>query len=531
MQRRNHESERLTMTAETPAPSTKSSIPTGAEFLESLRDGRNVWIYGERVDDVTTHPAFRNSARSLARLYDAMHDPASASIMQSPTDTGSGGVTHPFFKVARTTDDLRAGRDAVAHWQQLVFGWMGRTPDYKASLITTLGDNPEYFGEYADNARHWYRVVQENVTHIGHAIVNPPVDRALPVTQSKDVFVRVLRETDEGIIVSGAKVVATGSPTTQYVYVSKSGGAPITEKSMALTFIAPASGKGIHMISRASYEGVAAAAASPMDYPLSSRLDENDAILVFDEALIPWENVLIYDTERVNEFDDVSGWLGRATFQSATRMGVKLDFILGAVREALEITGAGGFRGVQAGVGEIVAFRHAVNAIRDGMIENAEQGWSEGTLVPNQAYGFAYAALAPGLYRRMREIIETIVASGLIYLNSNAVDFQTPQIRTYLDTYLRGTGGKTALDRSKTMKLLWDAIGSEFGARHELYELNYFGQPEVNHLVLNQVSQEDGTFDHARDLVTSCMKEYDLSGWSKESEFINPDDIGVWGRK
>jgi len=500
-----------------------SRVQTSEEYLESLRDGREVWIYGERVDDVTTHPSFRNAAQSLAVLYDTMHAPETFDVMNAPTDTGSNGTTHPFFKIARTRDDLRASRAAITCWQEKVFGWMGRTPDYKASLITTLGANPEYFGEYADNARFWYRETQERLLHIGHAIVNPPVDRSLPIADSKDVFVHVERETDNGLIVSGAKVVATGSPTSQYVYVSRSGGPAVTEKSFALTFIAPVSGKGISMISRASYEGVAAAAASPFDYPLSSRLDENDSVLIFDEALIPWENVLVYDTERINEFDEISGWPPRAVFQASTRLGVKLDFLIGALTKALEITGAGGFRGVQAGLGEVISYRHAVHALRDGMIENATPGW-HGQLDPNAGYAHAYAAMAPGMYRRIREIIETVVASGLIYLNSNAADFAVPEVREKLDRYLRGSNGKTALDRSKTMKLLWDAIGSEFGARHELYELNYFGQPEVNHLAINELAKADGTLDYARGLVEQCMSEYDLGGWTSD-RFVTPDDV------
>lgn len=514
----------------TAAPSTGSRIQTGAEFLESLRDGREVWAYGERIDDVTTHPAFRNSARSIAELYDAMHGPATRDVLTAPTDTGSGGLTHPFFKVARTQDDLRASRGAIEAWQQLVFGWMGRSPDYKAALITTLGANPEFFGDFADNARYWYKESQERVLHIGHAVVNPPVDRSRPSEEVKDVYVHVERETDNGVIVSGAKVVATGSPTTQYIYVSHSGGGAPRDKSMAITFLAPMVGKGIKMFSRASYEAVAARSASPFDYPLSSRLDENDSILIFDQALIPWRNVLMYDVEGFaqaspssTQFDEVSGWPSRAVFQAATRMGVKLDFFVGLLSKALEITGAGQFRGVQAGLGEVVAYRHAVHAMRDGMIESAQPGWN-GTLDPNPGYGFAYAAMAPGMYRRIREIIETVVASGLIYLNSHAVDFNTPEMRPYLDRYLRGSNGKTALDRSKTMKLLWDAVGSEFGARHELYELNYFGQPEVSHLTLAELSKHDGTFDHARHLVETCMDQYDLGGWTKEG-LVNPDDV------
>lgn len=495
---------------------------TGDEFLESLRDDREVWIYGERVDDVTTHPAFRNSAQSLARLYDAFDDPTINDKLLVPTDTGSGGVTHAFFRASRSKDDLRAGRDATEAWQRLGFGWLGRTPDYKAALITGLGTNPDWFGEYADNARYWYKRTQEEVLHIGHAIVHPPVDRSKGPEQVRDVFVHVDRETDAGLVISGAKVVATGSPLTQYVYVSHFG-VPLNDKDFSVVFLAPTNAPGVKMFSRASYEEVAARSASPMDYPLSSKLDENDAILIFDEALIPWENVLVYDPKKANALDPESRRQTRGIFQAATRLAVKLEFLAGALSKALDITGAGQFRGVQAGLGEVIAARHIVAGLRDGMIEQAEPGWGDG-VDPHFGYGMAYAALAPQLYSRARSIIENTVASGLIYLNSNAVDFATPEMRPYLDRYLRGSNDLTALDRSKTMKLLWDAIGSEFGARHELYELNYFGNPESNYLGTLATAQNDGMLDQMRDLVETCMGEYDENGWTVD-RFFNPKDV------
>src|SRR5208282_6172480 len=114
---------------------------TGAEFLESLRDGREVYIYGERVKDVTAHPAFRNSAASVALLYDALHDKASKDVLTAPTDTGSGGYTHKFFKAARSREDVVAQRDAIAAWARITYGWLGRSPDYKAAFLNTLGAN------------------------------------------------------------------------------------------------------------------------------------------------------------------------------------------------------------------------------------------------------------------------------------------------------------------------------------------------------------------------------------------------------
>jgi 4-hydroxyphenylacetate 3-monooxygenase len=136
---------------------------TGAEFLQSLRDGREVYIYGERVKDVTTHPAFRNAAASVALLYDALHDDKTRAVLTAPTDTGSGGFTHKFFKAARAREEVIAQRDAIAAWARITYGWMGRSPDYKAAFLNTLGVNAEFYGKFADNARAWHRRAQEAV--------------------------------------------------------------------------------------------------------------------------------------------------------------------------------------------------------------------------------------------------------------------------------------------------------------------------------------------------------------------------------
>ena len=147
---------------------------TGQEFLDSLRDDREVWIYGERVKDVTRHPAFRNSARMLARMYDALHDPQKAPTLSTPTDTGNGGFTHKFYKVPKSTEDLVGSRDAIAEWARISYGWMGRSPDYKASLTGTLGANAEFYAPYQDNALRWYRHTQERCLFLNHSLVTPP---------------------------------------------------------------------------------------------------------------------------------------------------------------------------------------------------------------------------------------------------------------------------------------------------------------------------------------------------------------------
>src|SRR6476661_85596 len=499
---------------------------TGAEYLASLRDGREVYVYGERVDDVTTHPAFRNAARSIARLYDALHDPKTKPILTSPTDTGSGGFTHKYFRVARSREDLVAQRDAIAHWARMSYGWMGRSPDYKASLMNTLGANHQFYGKFADNAKAWYRRAQENVLFMNHAIVNPPVDRAKPADQVKDVFITIQKDTDAGIYISGAKVVATSSALTHYNFLGQNAAMPINDSDLAVMFIAPMNAPGVKLFCRTSYEMMASVMGTPYDYPLSSRFDENDAIFVFDNCFVPWEDVLIYrDVEKLKTFYPRSGFVNGFQFQGCTRFAVKLDFMVGLVAKALRVTGADEFRGNQAMLGEIIAWRNLFWAISDAMAMNPVP-WSGGAVLPNAQSGSSYRVFAGDAYGRVKEIVEKIIASALIYLPSSVKDFRNPEIDRYLAKYVRGSHGIGYKERIKIMKLLWDAVGTEFGGRHELYEINYAGNHEDIRIQALFNSKGSGALDGMLALAEQCMADYDENGW-RDPTWLNPDDVAA----
>lgn len=508
------------------AISTQTRPLTGQEFLESLRDNREVWIYGERVKDVTTHPAFRNSARMLARMYDSMHDTSKRDRLLVPTDTGNGGMTHPFFKAPKSSEDLVASRDAIAEWQRIAYGWLGRSPDYKASFLATLGANSDFYKPFEKNAQAWYKRAQEQVLFLNHAIVNPPVDRNKAPHEVGDVFMHVDRETDAGIYVSGAKVVATGSALTHANFLAHYGPLPIQKEEFALILIIPMDAPGVKLFCRPSYEYAANVVGGPFDYPLSSRMDENDAVLVFDNVFVPWENVLVYrDLDKVNNFFPLSGFVPRFTLHGCTRFAVKLDFILGLLLKALEATGAKDFRGVQSRVGEVVAWRNLFWAITEAMTK-APVPWVNGYVQPDVRHGLAYRVFAPLAYPRIKEIIETDIASGLIYVNSNAVDFKVPEIRPYLDKYLRGSNGYDAISKMKVMKALWDAVGSEFGGRHELYERNYAGNWENIRIETLLTAEATGDADAFRRFAEQMLGEYDLDGWTVP-DLVNPTDINI----
>jgi aromatic ring hydroxylase len=489
-------------------------LMTGEEYLASLRDGREVYLYGERIDDIAEHPAFRNSARSIARLYDALHAPATRE--QLTTVDRLGIRTHKFFAPSWSAAELLDAREAIAHWARLSYGFMGRTPDYKAAFMATLGANPEFYAPFDENARRWYRRYAAKALFLNHVLVNPPVDRNKPVHEVADVYLHVVRETDAGAIVSGAKMLATGSALTHATFVAQNSSVTLEAgkaEDYALVFIAPLDTPGSKLLCRASYERNA---HSPFDHPLSSRFDENDAVLVFDEAFIPWENFLVYrDVERANAFYPASGFFNRYNLQSGTRLAVKLDFMTGLLARGLEMNGTSEFRGVQAALGEVVAWRTLLWTMTTAMAAEPQPG-PGGSVIPRADYAATLRVFSTSAWPAVKEVFENVLGGAPIVAPSGREDLLSPELRPLIDRYYRGTGA-SALERIKLFKLVWDAIGTEFGGRHELYERNYAGNHEQVRMDAVKFARRTGALDRCIELVDRCLADYDLDGWTGET--------------
>src|SRR5438132_1253685 len=337
----------------------------------------------------------------VARLYDALHkdQKEEKGILTCPTEWG--GFTHRYFQAPRSAEELVAGRDAIAAWSRFCYGWLGRSFDYKAAFLATLGANAEFYAPYQENARRWYRYSQQRVPFVNHAIIHPPVDRDMAPGAPggpTDICAHMTRETDAGIYVTGAKVVATGSALTHFTFVAHHGLIPVQDKKFAIVFLVPSNAPGIKFICRVSNEQRAAVLGSPFDYPLSSRLDENDAIFIMDDVLVPWEDVFVYaDVDKGNRFFPNSGFLPRAMLQGCTRLAVKLAFICGLLIKASETAGTIGFRGVEANIGEVITWRNAMWALSDAMAKSPSP-WADGFVLPNVEAGAAYHVLAPDAY-------------------------------------------------------------------------------------------------------------------------------------
>jgi 4-hydroxyphenylacetate 3-monooxygenase len=195
----------------------------------------------------------------------------------------------------------------------------------------------------------------------------------------------------------------------------------------------------------------------------------------------------------------------------------------------VEATGSKDFRGVQAQVGEVLAWRNLFWALTDAMARTTIP-WTEGYVLPNLDYGLAYRVMSSMAYPKIKEIIQNTLASALIYLPSSSLDLKVPELRPYLDQFVRGSNGYSAEDRIKVMKLMWDALGTEFGGRHELYERNYFGNHESIRFETLMVSELSGASAKYKGFAEKCMAEYDLNGWTVP-DLINPDDVSAVMKK
>jgi aromatic ring hydroxylase len=490
---------------------TRTMPLTGEEYLESLRDGRAVYIDGERVADVTEHPAFRNSARSIARLYDVLHDPDQQDVLLGTDRLGIR--THRFFMPSYSAEELLAAREAIAAWARMSYGFMGRTPDYKASFMATLGAAPGFYAPFETNAEAWYRRYAEQALFLNHVLINPPIDRNREVHEVEDVYVHVVRERDDGMVVSGAKMLATGSALTHATFVAQNSAVrlePGKAEDYALVFIAPMDTPGKKLISRRSYEVMA---ESPWDNPLSSRFDENDAVVVFDEAFIPWENVLVYrDVEKATGFYPASGFMNRYTLQAGTRLAVKLDFVCGLIAKALEANGTAEFRGVQAQLGELMGWGSLMWALTSALALDPQEG--QGAMaIPKLEFAVLVRLFGALAWPKVEEVVGQALGGSPVVVPSSYRDLQSEELRPLIDRFYRGSTG-SAHDRIKLFKLLWDAVGSEFGARHTLYERNYGGNHEQVRLDVLNFARRRGRLDEMLALVEQCMSDYDVDGWT-----------------
>jgi 4-hydroxyphenylacetate 3-monooxygenase len=454
---------------------------SGAEHLESLRDGRAVYIDGERVDDVTTHPAFKNAVQVAAALYDYQAAPENIARMTFARDGGAAGYrrVNRAWQRPRSHEELVARRRALGEWAELSCGFLGRAPDHVASSLLGQVIGIEVFRRHgAARARallDYFDYAAANDLYLSYVIINPQADRAKPWgEQQPDLVARLVDEDAAGITVRGAKMLGTATILANELLVANLQPLRPGEEDLALSFALPVATPGLKILSRKSYE---AAALSRADNPLSSRFDENDALVWFEDVKVPWERVFVYrDTDMCRaQFHDTMGHTFQ-NYQAQIRLVAKTRFLVGAARRLAETIGTAEMPPVRETLGRLAAQA----AMVDGMVWGMEaKGHPEsGAFVPDKHLMYAAQVLTQELYPRLVETIRGLAGGALIMLPSSERDWANPELAAIIEKTQRSA---VAAPRGRVdfLKLAWDAIGSEFGSRHTQYEMFYAGAPFV----------------------------------------------------
>ncbi len=448
---------------------------TSKVHVESLQDGRQVYLHGELIEDVTIHPAFRNSVRSAGYLYDFQSAAENVELMTFASPE-TGERVNRCWQLARSYDELVKRRQAAEAWAETHYGFMGRSPDHVASGIVGLyigGDVMEKWDPARAGAmRDYYHFARDNDLFLTYVIINPQADRSKSVGEQADEFLtaRLVDQDSEGITVKGAKMLGTSSIMSNEVWVTTIQPLKDDEGPYAISFAIPMNHKGLKILSRKSYEE---AAVSVFDNPLSSRFDENDAVLYFDEVKVPWERVFIAgDVEMcAKQFHGTPAHVMQ-NYQCQIRLMVKMRFLVGLARKIAEANGILNF----PQVGEILGQLAADVAGVEGMVNAMEvKGCQVGQYyVPDRHMLYAAQVHAQQLYPRVITQLRELAGGGMTMLPSSADDFADPLLRKYILSAQKSPVFSPE-DRVKFFKLAWDAVGSEFASRHTQYEMFYTG--------------------------------------------------------
>ncbi|GGE28310.1 4-hydroxyphenylacetate 3-monooxygenase oxygenase component [Agaricicola taiwanensis] len=449
-------------------------LKTGQTHIANLRDGREIYIDGKRVEDVTTHPAFANIAASTGRLFDYASAPENRDLMTY--ETLEGGRANKIWQFPTSYQELVERRRGLESWGALHAGFMGRAPDHVASCIAGMAMGLDVFRAYDEKRaaalEGYYRYARDNDLYLTYVIINPQADRSKAANEQADPFLTtgVVDRDAEGITVRGAKMLATGGVVADEVFVTCIQPLRPGDERYALSFAIPMNTKGLKILSRKSYE---AQARSVFDNPLASRFDENDAVLYFDDVKVPWDRVFIDgDVEMCQKQFHATPAHVYQNYQAMIRLSVKMRFLVGLGRRIAETNGVTGFPQVKEMLGQLSAEAGMVDALVAAMEAKGQQ--SGPYFVPDRHTLYTAQTLTQQLYPKVLNTLRELAGGGMIMLPSSIEDFANPEIAALIDKTQQSPAAGSR-EKVKFYKLAWDAVGSEFGSRHHQYEMFYAG--------------------------------------------------------
>ncbi len=459
-------------------------IRNGQQFIDGLRaHPRDVWVRGERVADVTTHPAFIGSVRQLAALYNMQHDRAfqdALTYVVAETGERAGAA----FLPAKSIADLAKRREAYRLWAETNFGLMGRSPDFMNITLLAFYEARAMFAEggaqFGENISNYYAYVRDNDLFLSHALITPQNDRSKQSSEMAKLHLRVVKERDDGIIVSGARMIATLGPVSDEIIMYNLPQFRPGDEDHAIHFAVPTDTKGLRQICREPYD---APGRTSFDHPLSTRFEENDSLLIFNDVFVPWERVFCYrEVALSNRLYTHSAIRNHTAHQTNTRALIKMQFAVGVMVAVARSIKADQFLHVQKMIGECLG---DIEMLKSSLIRSEVEAEMTpvGTLRPALAPLQAMRTYLPTAYPRLIEYLQIIAAGGFMLMPSGA-DFTAPELAEDIATYYAGANDLASLDRVRLFKLAWDLAGEAFGQRLVQYERYYAGDP-VRNLAMN----------------------------------------------
>ncbi|MCB0014093.1 MAG: hypothetical protein KDE34_19410 [Anaerolineales bacterium] len=452
---------------------------TGKEYLAAQKDGRAVYIDGELVADVTQDPRLSGGAQTVAELYDLQNRPDIIDTMSYLDPAGHRiGRT---FQEPRSRELLTTRSEAIGHWMRHTFGIFGRSPDYMNVILASMNAGAAFFDEstvnsgFAAHVRAYYDFCSQNDLALTHVNVNPQVDRTKPVHEQEfDLACKVVKETDAGFYISGARMVATLGALADELLFMPSGMVPAAEAAAdyALMFALPAATDGLKIICRPTI--TPQNAGHPLDHPLSSRFDETDAYIIFDNVFVPWERAFIYrDPALYNTYYGRTLSGNHQLHQGLIRSVCKAEFFTGLACYLAQATNVDQFPNVKNTLARLLLHTETQRILVERLDEKAEVSeW--GTYIARTVDLDLAHTLFYEKFEEMVAAIRTIGAGGIVAMPSYA-DLDGP-LSEQVGHFYRSANLDSA-DRIQLFRLAADAAISTLAGRQVLYEQYYAGDP------------------------------------------------------
>lgn len=452
------------------------ALRTGAEFLESLRDGRQVWLAGEKVSDVTTHPGLAEGARTFAEMYDLQHDPEYKDMLSMPSPL-TGNPISASYMFPKNAQDLEKRRKLIQFWSRKSGGVSGRLPDYQSIINMGLYDARSVVGQenpqFEENVVNWFRYVTENDLLQTHGFADPPRDRGRPPTDLE--YLKIVGWRPDGIVLRGAKAVATVAPFANE-FLGLTPFRPGIAPEEVLFYALPMNAKGLKIICRNSL-----VPGNVEDHPLGPFWDEMDATIAFDDVFVPNDRIFYIRREHVENpmfygqlFYNMINW---ALWHIMVRATVKTEVLLGIIGAMSDYLGSAARPDVQLAMAQIGVY---IEALR-GLALSAEHNHvvsPSGLAAPNPTQVTAGRIMVVERHAQILQMVRELSGSGIL-MSPNTRELTDPEIAPFIMKYFVGKDDR-AVERFRMLKLAWDYACDSFGGRQLLFEIYNAGGVNLN---------------------------------------------------